>query len=269
MKKRNQSQFWMGLLFGLLGGIFGNLLVSAIYNNDSTTLIVSSILLVIIVTLLFIHIFYPRKNKKEESVESENSKEGKSIIEWVLIMVAIISIICSIILHYDTAKTLKPFQKPILNLEKTEITGKLLEIGDVEINIVLFFKNYGKGIAQNTKITIFIAPLNKPEELKHFFEKTIANDIYPETFFNKNFEDKIPKEFVKFSQNTITINNINLPDIAFIIKLNYEDKRNGEIIEQIFWMLYKPGKSGGYHLTIEEKNKLMPYYEDLIQNEKT
>lgn len=136
--------------------------------------------------------------------------------------------------------------------------------GDVKVNLLLLFKNYGKGIAQDTRIRIYISYINQPELLTKVIDDTIANDIYPDIVFNRNIEFTIPSSNVNLDSKKISIKEENIPPIALVTRLDCKDKIKNKNESQTFWMGYQMGRAGAYHLSIEERNKLLQAYQKLI-----
>ncbi len=181
------------------------------------------------------------------------------------VVMAGISIIAAIYIHYDTSKAIKPFQKPILSLNEVKLSGEILDNSELKINLLMLFKNFGKGIATNIHIKVFAVNSSPQGKMELIMDKTIANEIYPEVFFNKAFKLNIPSDFYMKNGNKIVLKK---EDIGYnlIIFLNYVDKFSKKIQKNNFWMFYKVGSSGAYHLTIEEKEKLLTKY-PILKNE--
>lgn len=187
--------------------------------------------------------------------------------KWVYIIPIIVSILAfvfSVWAYSDTRAVVKEFEKPILNIDDTKITAELLDNGDVKVNFLLLFKNYGAGVAQDARLRVYFSFVNQPELLTRVIDDTIANDIYPNVVFNRNIEFTIPSSNVNLDSKKISIKKENIPPIALVIRLDYKDKIKNKNESQTFWMGYQMGRAGAYHLSTEERNKLNSAYQKLI-----
>jgi len=162
----------------------------------------------------------------------------------------------------ETYKAVEPFLLPIININPDEITESHHLEGlklDLKANLPVY--NFGRGIAENLTIRFFTAILDRPEI--HLWEIpdpeydkpiTTANDIYPEQTF------LFTRDFF-FIDDSIELG---VTRIAFIIRTEYNDKVSERSLSQTFWMFYLVGDKM-YHQTIDDKNLILPYYEDLIK----
>ena len=158
----------------------------------------------------------------------------------------------------ETYKAIEPFQKPIISPNAVDLKANItqyLNAIKIKFDIVFYFKNVGKGIAQDTKIIIYMANLDHPELLREVSNETTVNDIYPDSG-----DIRMAISF-EYTDNTLVLKK---SELAFILRTEYTDKVSGENQNQTFWYRYPIGSNAFNSLNLQEKTKLMPYYEDLI-----
>lgn len=156
-------------------------------------------------------------------------------------------------------KAIEPFQKPIISPHFADLKADITQYLDaikIKFDIVFYFKNIGKGIAQDTKIIIYMASLDHPKELREVSNVNTVNDIYPDT--------EGPRLAISFEYTDITLV-LERSELAFIIRTEYIDRVSRELQNQTFWYKYPIGTNAFNDLNLQEKTELMPYYEDLIR----
>jgi len=159
----------------------------------------------------------------------------------------------------ETFEAVKIFQKPVFSIESMdmELTGNQQgDVLDAMFDCSFNFKNYGNGIAENTKITLYLARLENPDIIFEVANKTTVNDVFPNSenplIYNIGFN---------FNGNQIYINKTNL---AFIIRTECTDKSSNDTVSQTFWYKFTIGKNNFEGLTIPEKKELIAYNEDIF-----
>ena len=159
----------------------------------------------------------------------------------------------------ETFEAVKIFQKPVFSIESMdmELTGDQQgDVLDAKFDCHFNFKNYGKGIAENTKITLYLARLENPDIIFEVANKTTVNDVFPDS------ENPLVYNIaLNLNGNQIYINKINL---AFIIKLGCTDKSSNDTVSQTFWYKFTIGKNNFESLTIPEKEELTAYNEEIF-----
>ena len=158
----------------------------------------------------------------------------------------------------ETHEAIQPFMKPIISPNAVDLKAnitKYLDAIKIKFDIVFYFKNEGKGIAQDTKIIIYMVNLDHPELLREASNETTVNDIYPDSG-----DTRMAISF-EYTDNTLVLEK---SELAFILRTEYTDKVSGENQNKTFWYKYPIGSNAFNSLNLQEKTKLMPYYKDLI-----
>jgi len=164
----------------------------------------------------------------------------------------------SLSISLTNQEAIKPFQEPILDIENGIITYHYENYSDsnlIEIDINFDLENIGKGIAEDVRIILYACLLDSPDNLKKLKEASFVNNIYPQQSmkFNLNMElNTSLNEYLKILSGS---------DIALIIRLECtEDK----LITRDIWSKFYIESNGLFHMEVDEKEIILPYYEELI-----
>jgi len=188
------------------------------------------------------------KTEEEKITRATTRATIAAIISAVAIAA---SVVLSLYIWYQGEFT----RKPIITIAESKCTGKLNSNDEVlKINLRIMFKNIGQHPADNFRMQVWAAPLNKPEYLVKTRDSTLPNVFYPENIFTWKPELSVSLEGKgeRFKAKK--------DKIFFYVKLDYNDrfhktrKYNNDI-----YLIYEIGSGSIGSATVEDKRIFQKY----------
>jgi len=162
---------------------------------------------------------------------------------------AIIAIVYSIKMHKAARQRSIPTERPIITIADSKCTNILNSEDEVlKINLRIMFKNIGTHPADNFRMQVWAAPLNRPEQFVKTRESTLANVFYPENIFTwtPQLSVRLKREGEKFQAKKVKM--------FFYVKLDYIDSFH--VIEKYdsdFYLVYETGSGSVGSATVDDK----------------
>lgn len=174
-------------------------------------------------------------------------------------LVSAIAAVLAVLFSHHVWSQSEATRKPILMVTDSKCIGKLnREDKKLEINLRIILKNVGKYPADNVRLQVWYAPLDKPEKLEKSRDETMANVFYPECIFTwtptlvlglstngEKFETKKHKMF-------------------FYVKLDYNDRfHETRKYTNDIYLVYETGSGSIGSATVEMKKVFQKYLDEI------
>lgn len=193
---------------------------------------------------------FDRLNDWIKSKRAENHTRRTVCASWISAITAMLAVIVSFWIHWQTRQLLAPSERPIISTVDSKCTRNVnTDTTELEITLRIIIKNVGKHPAEKIRLRVWGAPVEEPNNLKMTRDVILADPIFPD--IQVSFSSKITIQLESFDR---------LKDqkkkVFFYVRMDYRDAFLPEKdYTQNFHIMYEIGKGYVSGATLKEKER--------------
>lgn len=172
---------------------------------------------------------------------AENHTRRTVFASWISAITAMLAVVISLWIHWQTQQLLKPTERPIISIVDSNCKREPnKDTSELEIILNIIVRNVGKHPAGDLRMRVWGTLVEEPNNLKMIYDRSMSDPLF------SDIQGILPSPKITCQQSNLG------DEIFFYIRMDYKDEFfQDKGYTQNFHLIYEIGKD---HIPLADSN---------------